>query len=326
MIPHSQRETVLEISTHSGVQAWPWSKELELRLKKLQLSPAPRSPGRSQSFGSSPSLSSTTPSTWRLSSCSSPQTYPPNLCSQSSSCQPPQVESTVTQPVQVSHSSSHPQPQGSGRAEQRFQREERMKTKMVARVAQVSPQGPSVHMEADENCPGLREPSNPEVPVSGNGQNKASVLASAKKRENPRKPKSGDHGGGDARLGSSTVTGKSHPAQAKLVEFPVGRLFQRSQHRNQSSLHTALPQQLHSKASGPQGKRGAELRAGNILIPRHCKHRCPWAQIEKHISSPTPQPPLTRGLQRIFAKLPGTHGSLPTKSSQHEKKADSTGT
>ncbi|XP_059513227.1 uncharacterized protein C9orf131 homolog [Myotis daubentonii] len=330
-VPHSQREAVLEISTHSGIQAWHWSRELELRLKKLQLSPAPRSPGPSQSFGSSPALSSTTPGTWRLSSCSSQQTYPPSLCSQSSSCQPPQVESTVTQPVQVSHcydshSSSHPQPQGSGRAEQRFQREERMKAKMVARVAQVSPQGQFVQMEADENCPGLREPSNPEVPVSVNRQNKASVLASAKKRENPRKPKSGDHRGGDARLGSSTVTGKRHPAQARLVEVPVSRLFQRSRHRNQRSLNTALPQQLHSKAAGPQDKRGAELRAGDILIPRHCKHCCPWAQMEKHLSSPTPQPPLSRGLQRIFAKLPGTHGPLPTKSSQHEKKADSTGT
>lgn len=190
-----------------------------------------------------------------------------------------------------------------------------MKAKMVA---QVSLQAQSVHMEADENCPGLRGPSDPEVPVSGNRQNKASVLSSAKKRENPRKPKSGDHSGGDARLGSLTVTGKSHPAQA--------RLSQRSQHGNRSSLHTALPQQLRSKAAGPQGKRGAELRAGDILIPRHCKHCCPWAQMEKHLSPPTPKPPLTRGLQRIFAKLPGTHGPLPTKSSQHEKKADSIGT
>ncbi|CAK6433859.1 unnamed protein product [Pipistrellus nathusii] len=319
-IPHSQREAVLETSTHSGIPAWHWSRELELRLKKQQLSPASRSPGPSQSFGSSPALSSATPGTRRLSSCSSQQTYPPSLCSQASCCQPSQVESTVTQPVQVSHcyhshSSSHPQPQGSGRTEQRFQREERMKAKTVA---QGSLQGQSVPMEADENCPGLRGPSNPKVPASGNRQNKASVLSSAKKRENPRKPKSGDHRGGDATSGSFTVTGKSHPAQA--------RLFQRSQHRSQSALHTAPPQQLHSKAAGPQDKRGAGLRAADILIPRHCKHCCPWAQVEKHLSPPAPQPPLTRGFQRIFAKLLDTHGPLPTKSSQHEKKADSIGT
>ncbi|XP_036117669.1 uncharacterized protein C9orf131 homolog [Molossus molossus] len=328
-IPPSQREAVPEMSTHSGIQAWHWSRELELRLKKLQLSSASRTPGPSQSFGSFPALSSTTPDTWRRFSCPSQQTHHPSLCFHTSSCHSPKDENTITQPVQISHyyhshSSSHPQPQGF-RTEQMFQREQRMKAKMMAQVAQVSPQGSCIHMEADDNCPGLRDPSNSEVPVSGNRQDKASVLSSAKKTDSPRKPKAGDHRRAHARLGSSTVTGKSHPAQTRrLVEAHGGRLFQRSQHRNHRSLHIVLPKKLHSKGTGPQYKQGAGLRAGDILIPRHCKH-CPWAHMEKHLSSPTPQAPLIRGVQRVLGKFLGTHELLPTKSSQHDEKAESTG-
>ncbi|XP_026961410.1 spermatogenesis-associated protein 31G1 [Sagmatias obliquidens] len=305
--PSSQGEAVPKMPTHSGVQAWHWSKELELRLKKLEQSPASRSLGPSQSFGSSPALSSTTQATRRLSSCPPQQIHPLSLCPNSSSCHPPKPQSTVTQPVQVphcyhSHSSIQPQLWKSGRAEQEPQKEQRMNVKM-------SSQGSCVH------CPGLEEPSYPEVPASGKRQDKASALSSAKKRERPRKPK-GDHGEGDAKLGSTTVTGKSHLAQARLAEVPVSRLLQRSQHRDQSSRHTAPSLQPHSKASGSQGQRGARLGAGDILAPRHCKH-CPWAQ--KHLSSPTPQAPLTRGLQRMLAKFLGTHGPLPTKSSQQRK-------
>lgn len=319
--PSSRGEAVPEVPSLSGIQAWHWSKELELRLKKLQQSLASRSPDPSQSFGSSCALSSTTLGTCRLSSCP-PQEgrNPPQLCPHSSSCHAPKVQSTVTQPVQVSHcyhshSSSHSQLQGSGRAAQGSQREERMKAKMVA---QVSSQGPCVHMEPGENCLGLKQPSNPEVPASGKRQDKASAPSSAKKRDSPRKPKAGGHRGGDARLGSSTVTGKSHPAQARLAEASVSRLSQRSQHRDQSSRHTALLQQSHSKAVGPQGQRGPGLGAGDILNPQHCKH-CPWAHMEKDLSSPTPQAPLSRGLQKVLAKFLGTHGPLPITSSQQKK-------
>uniref|UniRef100_A0A8C6BWA8 SPATA31 domain-containing protein n=1 Tax=Monodon monoceros TaxID=40151 RepID=A0A8C6BWA8_MONMO len=303
--PSSQGEAVPKVPTHSGIQAWHWSKELELRLKKLQQSPASRSLGPSQSFGSSPALSSTTQATRRLSSCPPQQIHPLSLCPNSSSCHPPKPQSTVTQPVQVphcyhSHSSIQPQLWKSGRADQESQKEQRMNVKM-------SSQGSCVH------CPGLEEPSYPEVPASGKRQDKASALSSAKKRESPRKPKEGDHGEGDAKLGSTTVTGKSHLAQARLAEAPVSRLLQRSQHRDQSSRHTAPSPQPHSKASGSQDQRGARLGAGDILAPRHCKH-CPWAQ--KRLSSPTPQAPLTRGLRRMLAKFLGTHGPLPTKSSQ----------
>ncbi|XP_024415754.2 spermatogenesis-associated protein 31G1 [Desmodus rotundus] len=304
--PPSQREAVPEASTHSGIQAWHWSRELELGLKKLQLSTASRSPGPSQSFGISPALSSTTPGTWRLSSYPSQQTHHPNLCPHSSSCHPPKAENTVTQPVHCyhSHSSSHPQPHESGKAKQRSQRKERVMAKMVA---QVSPQEPRVHMEANENCPGFRQASYPEVPVSGNRQDKASAQSLAREGDSPRKSKAGDHRGGYARLGSSTVTGKSHPAQAgRLVEAPVNRLFQ----RNQSSLHTAFPQQLYSMATGPQDKQEAGLRAGYILIPQHCTH-CPWAHMEKHFSSPTPQAPLTRGLRKMLAKCLSSCGQGP---------------
>ncbi|XP_006739209.1 uncharacterized protein C9orf131 homolog [Leptonychotes weddellii] len=325
--PSSQGEAVPEVPPNSGIQAWHWSRELELRLKKLRQSPTSRSPDPSQSFGSSPALSSTTPGSWRLSSCPPQQSHPSNLCPHSSSCHPLKIHSTVAQPVQISHcyhshSSSQPQLRVSGRAEQGSEREERMKMKMVA---QVSSQVPCVPMETGENCSDLSKPSNPEVPALDKRQNKASALPSAKKRESPRKPKAGDHRRGDARLGSSTVTGKSHPAQARrLVEAPLSRLSQRPQHKDQSSRHTALPQQLHSKAAGPQIQRGAGLGAGDILIPHHSKH-CPWAHMEKHFSSPTPQVPLTRGLQRMLAKFLGTHGPCQPKPVRRGK-AGSTGT
>ncbi|XP_045636548.1 uncharacterized protein C9orf131 homolog [Ursus americanus] len=326
-IPPSQGEAVPEVPPNSGIQAWHWSRELELRLKKLQQSPASRSPDPSQSFGSSPTLSSATPASWRLSSCPPQQNHPSNLCPHSSSCHPPKVHSTVAQPVQISHcyhshSSSQPWPRGSGRAEQGSQREQRMKVKMVA---QVSSQGLCAHMETGENCSDLSEPSNPEVLASGKRQNKASALSSAKKRESPRKPKAGDHRRGDPRLVSSTVIGKSHPAKVRRpVEAPyLSRLSRRPQHEDQSSRHTALPQQLHSKAAGPQIQQGAGLGAGDIMTPERSKH-CPWDHMEKHFSSPTPQVPLTRGLQRMLAKFLGTHG--PCQPKPVRGKAGSTGT
>ncbi|XP_045877672.1 uncharacterized protein C9orf131 homolog [Meles meles] len=312
--PSSQGEAVPEVPPNSGIQAWHWSKELELRLKKVQQSPASRSPDPSQLFGSNPALSSTTPGSWRLSSCPPQQNRPSNLCPHSPRCHPPKIQSPG-QPVQISHcyhshSSSQTQPQGSGRTEQGSQTEGRKKMKIVA---EVSCQGPCTCMETGENCSDLSKPSNPEVPASGKRQNKASAPFSAKKRESPRKPKAGDHRRGDARLGSSTVPWKSHPAQARRpVEVPVSRLSRRPQHQDQSSQHTALPHHLYCKAAGPQIQRGAWLGAGHILTPQHSKH-CPWAHMEKHFSSPTPQIPLTKGLQRMLAKFLGTHDPCQPK-------------
>ncbi|XP_032716339.1 uncharacterized protein C9orf131 homolog isoform X1 [Lontra canadensis] len=311
--PSSQGEAVPEVPPNSGIQAWHWSTELELRLKKLQQSPASRSPDPGQLFGSNSALSSTTPGSWRLSSCPPQQNRPSNLCPHSSSCHPSKINSPH-QPVQISHyhshSSSQPQPQGSGRAKQGSQTEERMKMKIVA---EVSCQEPYACMETGENYSNLSKSSNPEVPASGKRQNKASAPSSAKKRESPRKPKAGDYRRGDARLESSTVTGKSYPAQARRpVEAPVSRLSQRPQHQDQNSLHIALPHHLHSKAAGPQIQRGAGLGAGHILTPQHSKH-CPWAHMEKHFSSPTPQIPLTKGLQRMLAKFLVTHGPCQPK-------------
>uniref|UniRef100_A0A4W2ELB5 SPATA31 domain-containing protein n=1 Tax=Bos indicus x Bos taurus TaxID=30522 RepID=A0A4W2ELB5_BOBOX len=303
--PSSQGEAIPKVPTYSGIRPWHWSKELELRLEKLQQSPASRSP--SQSFSSSLILSSTTQATRKLSSCPPQQTHPPSLWPHSSSCHPPKAQSTVTQPVQVpycyhSHFSFQPQTQKSGRAEQGSRKEQRKQAKTVY---QISPQESYVHMEAGENCLGQEEPSNPVV------------LASA----SPRKPKGGDYGEADASLGSFTVTEESHPAQARLAENLVSRLSRGSQQSNQCSPHTAFYPQPHSKYLSSQGQRGARLGTPDILSPRHCKP-CPWAW--KHLSS-SPPAPLTSSLQRILAKFLGTHGSMPTKSISRGKPG-STGT
>lgn len=100
-----------------------------------------------------------------------------------------------------------------------------------------------------------------------------------------------------------------------LVEAPVSTFPQRYQHRGQSSQHTALPQLLLPKALGPQDQPEAGLTASDILTPHHCKH-CPWAHMEKHLSSPTLKASLTRGFQKVLAKCLGNHRPLPTKSSQ----------
>ncbi|XP_032019945.1 uncharacterized protein C9orf131 homolog isoform X1 [Hylobates moloch] len=309
--PLSQRWTASELLTHPGIHAWQWSRELKLRLKKLRQSPASRAPGPSQSFCSSPILSSTIPDSWGLPSCPPQQIYPPNPCPHSLSSHPQKVQGTVPQPVQSSHchhsqSSSQLQPQESGRAEQGSQRGKKMKGKMVS---QVPSQGPCVHMQAGVNypSPGPGEPSTSKVLVSGKRKDKASASSSAKKREHPRKPKAGDHRGGTARLGLSTVTGKNHTAQARsLAEAPVSTFPQRSQHRGQSSQHTVLPQLLLPKALGPQEQPEAGRRASDILTPRHCNH-CPWAHMEKHLSPPTLKASLTRSLQKVLAKCLGNN-------------------
>ncbi|KAG8505967.1 hypothetical protein J0S82_015515 [Galemys pyrenaicus] len=312
----SQGEAVPEVPTHSGIQAWHWSSELEVRLKNLQQSPASRSPGSNQPFGRSPALNSTTPGSWELSSCPPQQTPAPTLCPHSSSCHPPKVQSTVQ--VSHCHHSSQSQPEGSGKAKQGSEREENMKEKMAV---QVSSQRPCRHTKAGESWPGIRKPSSLKVPVSGKRQDKASALSLAKERGSPRRWKEID-GGGDARLGSPTVKGRSHPAQAqRLVQISVNKISQRPPYRDQSCRHT-LPQQLNSKVAGPQDQRGAGMGAGDIPKTQHCKH-CPWAHM-KHLSS-TPQDPLTRSLQRVLAKLVGTNRPCSPSSVSREK-AGSTGT
>ncbi|EHB13929.1 hypothetical protein GW7_03433 [Heterocephalus glaber] len=315
-VPSSHGQAVPAVLTHPRVPAWQWSRELENKLKKLKQNPAFTSPGPSQPFCSSAALSPTNLDSWKLSSWA-PQN-PTNLHLHSC-CHPPNVQSTASQPVQDSHChhsfSLEPQPPGSHQEEQRSQKEERKKGKMVARIPS---HGPDFHKKAAENFLDLGKASNTGVLASGKRQNKALALSLAKIRESPRKLKAVECGRGNARLGSSTVTGKSHPDQAwRLAEGPVSRLSQRSQHKGQTSQHTALPQQLLNVA-GPRDHQRAGLVTGDIQNPLHGKHykHCPWAHMERHLPIPTSQAPITRGLQRLLAKFLGTHGPLPTKSSQ----------
>uniref|UniRef100_G1T973 Chromosome 9 open reading frame 131 n=2 Tax=Oryctolagus cuniculus TaxID=9986 RepID=G1T973_RABIT len=293
--PSSQGEAVPEVLACSEVHAWQWSRELELTLKKLQQSPASRSPRPSQQFCSSPTLSSPPPDSWELSSYPRQQSDPSNPCPHSSSYHPPKTHSTVLQPAQASHShlshfSSQTLPRGSDRAEKGSPREEKIKRKMVVQVS-------GVHRESSQNSPGHREPSNPKVLASGKRQEKAPVLTLSKKTESPRKPKAGEH----CKIGSPTVTG----TQAQRgVEASVSRLSQRPQHKGQGPQHTALPM-----AAGPQYQRR------DMQYSYHCKH-CPWARMQTRLSPPAPRAPLTRRLQKALAKLLGTHRPLPTKSSQ----------
>ncbi|KAM9675927.1 spermatogenesis-associated protein 31G1-like [Dama dama] len=254
--PSSQGEAIPKVPTYPGIQAWRWSKELELRLDKLQQIPASRS--ASQPFSRSFTLSSATQATRKLSSCPPQQTHPPSPWPHSSSCHTPKAQSTVTQPVQVPYCyhppfSFQPQIQKSGRPEQGPQKEQRKQAKTVY---QISPQESCVHVESGENCRGQEEPANPAAAASGKRQDQASALSSAKKRASPRNPQEGDHGEADASLGSSTVTGESHPAQARLAENPVSRRSRRSQHSDQCSPRTASSPQPHSKYVSSQGQRG----------------------------------------------------------------------
>ncbi|XP_007945217.1 uncharacterized protein C9orf131 homolog [Orycteropus afer afer] len=221
--PPSWDKAVPERPTHL-VQAWHWSRALERRLKDLQQSSASSSPGQRRPLGSSPAPSPPTPGSWEYSSCPPQQTRPPNPCPCSSSCHFQEAQGTAPQPIshcQHPQSIAQPQSPGSGRTRQNSQREQSMKRNMVARVAS---QEPGVYLAAGNKCPSLGAPSNPTVPASDKRQNKAS----AKNTEHPKKPRSGDHGGGDAKLRSSRVTGASQLAQAKApVEGPVGRLSRR---------------------------------------------------------------------------------------------------
>ncbi|XP_012882028.1 PREDICTED: uncharacterized protein C9orf131 homolog [Dipodomys ordii] len=317
----SQGEAVLEVLTHPGIHVWQWSRELECRLKRLHQSPF-KSSSQNQPFCSFPTLSSTTPDSSE-SSFYHPQIRRLNMYY--SSCHPPKIQSTVLQPVEVPHChhshSSQLQLQAPDQGKARVS-EKRIKGKMVT---QVPAQGPSVHIEADKNNPGLRESSNTGGPASDKRQNQVSALSLAQKAEFLRKPKAGECGGGKARLGLRKVIGKSHSSQAcRVKEAPENRFSQRSQHRDQGSPHTALPQYLVLKDANPQNKRKVGLVTGGIENSHHYKH-CPWAHKEKHLPSSISQAPHTRGFQSVLAKFLGIRGP-PSPNPASREKTSSTGT
>ncbi|KAM5298458.1 spermatogenesis-associated protein 31G1 [Ctenodactylus gundi] len=134
--PSSQSKADSGVLTHTGTHSWQWSRTLAHRLKKLQHSSPFRASHPGQQFCSSPVPSSRTPDSWGLSSGPSQKAHPPHPYPQSSSSHPPIVQSTVSEPVHTPHchhsfSSSPPQPQVSGEAEQGSQNE-KMKRKRVA--------------------------------------------------------------------------------------------------------------------------------------------------------------------------------------------------
>ncbi|XP_048223904.1 uncharacterized protein C9orf131 homolog [Perognathus longimembris pacificus] len=309
----SQSKAVLEVLSHPGIHVWQWSRELELKLKRLHQSPF-KSSGLGRPFCYSCALSSTTPDSSEPSSCP-PQQIPHLSLPYSSSCHPPKI-----QPAEVPHChhfhSSQSQLQAPDRAKQESQKTERIEVKMVT---QVPSQGSSIHTEADENHPGLRDSSNTGDPAAGKRQDKVLALSLAQKAEFLRKPKKGECGRGKARLGSCKVIGKSHSSQAwRITE--ANKYSQRFQHRDQSSPHTTLPQQLLPKAKQKVG-----LITGNIQGPHHCKH-CPWAHMEKHLPSSISQGPHTRGFQSVLAKFLGIRGPPSPPNPVNRGKADSTGT
>ncbi|XP_035313388.1 uncharacterized protein C9orf131 homolog isoform X1 [Cricetulus griseus] len=304
--PSSQGGAVSELCDHPVSHAWQWSRELKARLKKLQQSPTFKSPGPHHSLGSSPALNSPIPESWGL-SYSPHQTQALSLYPCSSIGDPPKIQRTEPQSVQAPHCSH-----SSSRAEQESQKK-RMKWKVVGQT----PSPGNVHTKANENCSGMGKPSNTGAPVSSKRrQDKILVLPSAQKKGSPRKPKAEKCGGGTARLGSSTDTGKNNPAQACTpTEVPIQRFSKKSQYRAQHSPHTILAQQLLPNAASPQDQQREGLVAGNTQNPHHCKH-CAWAPKEKQLPSSTPQAPPTRGFQRLLAKFLRVRRCLPTKSSQ----------
>ncbi|XP_008840721.1 uncharacterized protein C9orf131 homolog [Nannospalax galili] len=266
----SQGGAVPEVVKAPGIQAWQWSEELKLRLKKLRQSSAFQSPGPSHSLYSSPVLNSPTPSSWGLSFCPPHQTPPLSLHPCSPHCNPKKVQWTVPQPVQVPHfscSSFQSQLLASGRVEQESQKKKRMKQKIVTQI----PSPGCIHVKAGKNCSGTGKSSNTGVLVSDNRQDKTIIVFSDQKTGSPRKSKTGGCGEGTARLCSFTVMGNSHPPQAWRPAEAHRNKFSRPQYRGQSTPYTVLPQQPLSKATGPQGHRRVGLVAGDTPKPHHYK-------------------------------------------------------
>ncbi|KAM4876453.1 spermatogenesis-associated protein 31G1 [Thomomys bottae] len=313
----SQGEAVLEVLTHPGTHVWQWSRELEFRLKRLHQSPF-KSSSLSQPLCSSPALSATTPDSSEPSSCPPQQIR--HLKLHYSSCHPPKIQDTVFQPIEVpqGHHSHSSQLQAPDRAKQESQKKERIKVKLVT---QVPSQKPNVHIEADENHPGRREFSKTGGLASGKKQNKVSLT-----QKFLRKHKAGECAGGKARRGSCKVIGKSYPFQAwRVAEAPANRSSPRSQHRDQSSPHTTLPQQLLPKVANPQDKWKVGLVTGGIQNPHHCKH-CRWAHTEKHLPSSITQAPHTRSFQSMLAKFLGIRELHSPTNPVSRKKSGSSGT
>ncbi|XP_032745529.1 uncharacterized protein C9orf131 homolog [Rattus rattus] len=316
-VPSSQGEAVLEVHGHSVIHAWQWSRELKLRLKKVQQSPTLKDPGSHHSARSS-SVLNLTPESWGLSSCPQ-QTHALSLHPCSSSCHPPKVQSTEPLPVQAPHCShsSQPQLQASGRAEQESQKKNK---RMKWKATDQTPSPGHGHMKAAENCSGMGEPSNTRVLVSGKTQDKTPVLLSTQKRGSPKKPKA-EKRGRTARLESSTVTREKNPAWAcRPEEASKSRLPEKSQYKAQSSPHTALVQQVLPNTTGPRDRQRSGPVAGDTQNPCPCKH-CPWIPRKKQgsstpiLPSSTPKGPPTRGFQKLLDKFLGVHRPLPTKSS-----------
>ncbi|XP_063082038.1 spermatogenesis-associated protein 31G1 [Cavia porcellus] len=298
--PSSQAQAIPVVLTHPEVPTWQWSRELEHKLKKLKQNPAFRSPGPSQPACSFDPLSSTHLDPRRLLPWALQKTHPPNPHLHSSHRHPLNAQLRAPQPVQASPchhflSSQVPQPEASHQAEPRSHKEERTKEKVVA---QIPSHMLGFHKKAGEKCPEAGKASYTEVPASGKRQNKPLVLSLTKKKESPRKPKATEGSQGKARLGSPTVMGKSHRDQARRpAEASMSTLPCRSQQQARPSQHTALSQPLF-KAAGAEEQRRAGLVPGAIKNPQqrvHCKH-CPWARMERHLPTASPQAPVTRDL------------------------------
>ncbi|XP_028634974.1 uncharacterized protein C9orf131 homolog [Grammomys surdaster] len=302
--PFSQGEGVSEVYDHPVIHAWQWSRELKLRLKKLQQSSTFKSPGSQHSFCSFPVLN-LIPESWGLSS-SPQQTHPLRLHPCSSSRHPPKVQRAEPLTVQAphcSHSSSQPQIQASGRAEQEFQKNKRKKWKAMVQT----PSPGHGHIKGDENCSGMGEPSNTGVLLSGKRQDKTLVLTSTQKKGSSRKSKAEK---------CERIARKNNPAQAcRPAEASIPEFSKKSQYKAQSSPHSALAQQLLPNAAGPQDRQRTGLVAGDTQNPFPCIH-CPWILMKKQLPSPSPKAPPTRGFQKFLNKFLGVHRPLPTKSSQ----------
>ncbi|XP_051021267.1 uncharacterized protein C9orf131 homolog [Acomys russatus] len=289
--PCPQHAADSEACDHPVSHAWRWSRELKLRLNKLQQSPPFKPPGSHHSSCSSRVLKPPTPE-----SCLQ-QSHPLSL----HPCHPPKVHRTEPLPVQASHcspSSSQPQLQVSGGPEQESQKNKRMKWKVVVQT----PSPAHVQMKANENCSGMEESSNTGVLVFSKRQDKTLVPFSAQKRVSPRKSKAEKCGRGTAKLASSTVTGKDHPGPACRSEGPIHPFPKKSQYKAQSSTHTAVAQQLLPNVAGPQDQQ-QKTKASVTQNPPQSKH-CLWTPKKQLLSSTSKAPP-TRGIQRWFAKFLG---------------------
>ncbi|XP_052031422.1 uncharacterized protein C9orf131 homolog [Apodemus sylvaticus] len=306
--PSSQGEAV-SVSDHPVIHAWQWSRELKLRLKKLQHSSTFKSPDSHNSFYSSQVLNESL----GLSSCPQ-QTHPLSLHPCSSSSHFPKVQRAEALPVQAphcSHSSSQPQVRASGRAEQKSQKNKMMKWKTMVQI----PSPGHGHMKADEKfCSGMGDPSNTGVLVSGKRHDKTLALLSTQQRSS--RTFKAEKCERTARLGSPTVTRKNKPAQVcRPADASIPRFSKRAQYRVQRSPHSALAQELLPNAACPQDRQRIGLVAGDTQNPCPCQH-CPGIPLKQQLPSSSPKAPPSRGFQKLLDKFLRIHRPLPTKFSR----------